>query len=113
MEMLLAKILATALALSQVTTAPGTLKTQFDRDQDQGQVAELLHAGCVHMLKALDVENLDLDGLISTAMIDPHAVGKKEVFRGLNLSDLRTVYRQYCKEEKVPKPVDLGDVIDF
>jgi 1A family penicillin-binding protein len=114
MDMLLAKILATALALSQVMTAPGSPKTQFDRNQDQQEVAQLLHAGCIHMLKALDVENIDFDDLMSTAMIDPQAVGKKEAFRGINFSDLQTIYRQYCKDEKVPRPVvDIGEVIDF
>jgi hypothetical protein len=35
MEALLAKIFATALALSQVTTTPDAVKTQFDRTRDQ------------------------------------------------------------------------------
>ena len=32
----------TALALSQITTAPDAVKTQFDRVQDQQQVAQIL-----------------------------------------------------------------------
>jgi hypothetical protein len=35
MESLLVKIFATALALSQVTTTPDAVKTQFDRGRDQ------------------------------------------------------------------------------
>jgi penicillin-binding protein 1A len=35
METLLVKIFATALALSQVTTAPEAVRTHFDRLQDQ------------------------------------------------------------------------------
>ena len=42
METLLVKIFATALALSQVATTPDSVKTQFDRAQDQQQVAKLL-----------------------------------------------------------------------
>jgi penicillin-binding protein 1A len=114
MDMLLVKIVAAALAFSQVTTTPNSLKTQFDRNQDQQQVTQLLHAGCVHMLKALDVENIDLDDLMSTAMIDPQAIGTKEAFRGIKPSDIRTLYRQYCKDEKVPGViVDIGEVIEF
>jgi hypothetical protein len=41
---ILVKIFATALALSQVTTTPDALKTQFDRGRDQEQVAQLLRA---------------------------------------------------------------------
>ena len=45
MDALLVKIFATALTLSQVTTAPDQVKTQFDRVKDQGQVVQLLRAG--------------------------------------------------------------------
>ena len=55
METILVKIFATALALSQVTTTPDAVKTQFDRMRDQEQVAQLLHAGCTHMRKAFDL----------------------------------------------------------
>src|SRR5215471_13874263 len=114
MESLLVKIFATALALSQVTTTPDAVKTEFDRTTDQAQVAELLHAGCSHMLKAFDLENINIDDLISTAMDDPQAIGENKAFRGINFADLQTAYRQFCKNEKVAAPaVDLGDVIDF
>ena len=46
MESLLVKIFALALALSQVTTTPDEVKTQFDRTRDQEEVARLLSAGC-------------------------------------------------------------------
>jgi penicillin-binding protein 1A len=115
METLLVKMFATALALSQVTTAPDSVKTQFDRAQDQQQVARLLQAGCTHMRKAFDIEDINLDELISTAMEDPQATtGEIKAFRGINFADLQTAYRQFCKNEKVAKPAaDLGDVIDF
>src|ERR1043165_1942792 len=51
MESLLVKIFALALALSQVTTTPDAVKTQFDRTRDQEEVARLLGAGCTHMRK--------------------------------------------------------------
>src|SRR5688572_2226487 len=115
METLLVKMFATALALSQVATAPDAVKTKFDRAQDQQQVAQLLQAGCTHMRKAFDIEDINLDELIATALDDPQALTSDvKAFRGLNLGDLHTAYREFCKKEQVPKPaVDLGDVIDF
>src|SRR6516165_8465792 len=115
MESILVKIFATALALSQVTTAPDAVKTRFDRAQDQQRVAELLRAGCTHMRKAFDIEDINLEELIATAMDDPQAVaGESKVFPGINFADLQTAYRQFCKNEKVAvSAVDLGDVIDF
>src|SRR5262245_54272527 len=121
MESLLVKIFATALALSQVTTAPGALRPEFDRDRDQLHVALLLRAGCAHMIKAFDLESINLDELIETALDDPQAIGESKVFRGINFADLQTAYRQFCKNEasSLPSPasgggaVDLGEVIDF
>ncbi|HEY6992435.1 MAG TPA: transglycosylase domain-containing protein [Xanthobacteraceae bacterium] len=114
MESLLVKIFATALTLSQVTTTPDAVKTQFDRARDQEQVAQLLSAGCAHMRKAFDIEDINLKDLIATALDDPQAVGESKMFRGINFVDLQTAYRQFCENEKVPVPaVDLGGVIDF
>jgi penicillin-binding protein 1A len=115
METLLVKILATALALSQVTTAPQAIKTEFSRDRDQQQVAELLQAGCTHMIEAFEIENVNLDDLIDTAMEDPQALGgKSKEFGGINFTDLRTAYRQFCKHQPIEHPVvDLGEVIDY
>jgi len=48
METVLVKIFATALALSQVTTTPESVATQFDRTIDQATVGQLLHVGCTH-----------------------------------------------------------------
>src|SRR4029077_244899 len=90
METLLVKIFATALALSQVTTAPEAITTQFDRETDQPRVAALLRAGCTHMRKAFDIEDINLDELIATAMDDPQAIGESTAFRGINFADLLT-----------------------
>ena len=110
----LVKIFATALALSQVTTAPDAVKTEFDRAQDQQQVAQLLRAGCAHMRKAFDIEDINLDELITTALDDPQAIGEQKAFRGINFADLHAAYRQFCTSAKVATSVvDLGDVIDF
>src|SRR4051794_11959573 len=115
METLLVKIFATALALSQVTTAPEAVETRFDRTLDQARVATLLRAGCSHMRKAFDIEDINVDELIATAMDDPQAIaGESKAFRGINFADLIVAYRQFCKNEQVPAPaVDLGDVIEF
>ena len=115
MDALLVKIFATALTLSQVTTTPDKVRTQFDRVQDQGQVVQLMQAGCAHMRKAFDIEDLNLDDLIATAMEDPQGLaGGGAAFRGINFSDLFAAYKQFCKNEKVERSaVDLGQVIDF
>src|ERR1700745_1364519 len=115
METLLVKIFATALALSQVTTTPDAVKTQFDRGRDQEQVAQLLRAGCTHMRKAFDIEDINLEELITIALDDPQATASEsKVSQGINFPDLLTAYRQFCKNENVAVPVvDLGDVIDF
>ena len=114
METLLVKIFATALALSQVAMAPEAVSTHFDRVGDQAGVAQLLRAGCAHMRKAFDIEDINLDELIATAMDDPQAMGESKAFRGINFADLLTAYREFCKNEQVPTPaVDLAEVIDF
>jgi penicillin-binding protein 1A len=115
METILVKIFAVALALSQVTTTPDAVKTRFDRASDQAQVAQLLRAGCMHMRKALDLEDTNLEDLIATALDDPQAVAdENKAFRGINFADLQTAYRQFCNNENVGTPVvDLGDIIDF
>ena len=110
MESLIIKIFATALAFSQVATAPEAVQTRFDRAQDQHQVAQLMRAGCTHMRKALDIENIDLEELITIALDDPQAIGESKVFRGINFADLLTAYRQFWKNETVAAPVvDLGE----
>ena len=52
------------------------MKIQFDGVRDQEQVAQLLHAGCTHMRKAFDIEDINLEDLIATAMDDSQAVGE-------------------------------------
>ncbi len=116
METVFVKIFAAALAFSQVAVNPSAVKTEFSRDRDQRQVAQLLQAGCKHMLDAFAIENINIDDLIETAMNDPQAVGGEtnKEFRGINLGDLHVAYRQFCKRQETAKPaVDLGEVIDF
>jgi penicillin-binding protein 1A len=115
METLLVKMFATALALSEVATAPDGVATRFDHVTDQPLVAQQLRAGCAHMRKAFDIENIDLDDLIATAMEDPQAIAAdSKAFRGINFAALATAYREFCKNETVGAPaVDLADVIDF
>jgi penicillin-binding protein 1A len=115
METVFVKILAAALAFSQVAVTPQAVKTQFSRDYDQREVAQLLQAGCRHMMDAFAIENINIDDLIETAMNDPQAAGgESREFRGINFGDLHAAYRQFCKREEAAKPaVDLGDVIDF
>jgi hypothetical protein len=115
MSAILVKIFATALTLSQVLVDPDTVKTTFDPVRDHGEVAQILKSGCTHMRRAFDIEDINLDDLIATAMDDPQAVtGDLKVLQGLSFSDLHASYRLFCKDEKVePSPVDLGEVISY
>src|SRR6516225_9425936 len=89
MDMILVKIFATALALSQVTTQPQAIKTQFDPNKDQDAVVQLLRDGCAHMKQAFDIESI-------------------------NINDLSTAYQQFCKNEPIANPVvDMRQVIEF
>lgn len=115
MNPILVKIFATALAMSQVTAGPESVKTAFDPVQDREQVVQLLKNGCAQMRKSFDIEDINLDELIDTAMKDPQALTSEiKAFKGLNFSDLVTSYRQFCKNEKVANsPIDIGEVITF
>src|SRR6187200_1588404 len=115
MDSLLVKIFATALTFSQVTVGSEQIKTQFDPVQDQQEVVALLRGGCAHMRKAFDIEDINIDDLIATAMDDPEAVsGGMPQFKGINLKDLHVAYRQFCKNEAVAdSPVDIAELIEF
>jgi penicillin-binding protein 1A len=115
MNLILIKMFATALALGQVTTRPEAIRTEFDPVYDQAEVVEILRAGCAHMRKAFDVEDINLDELIATAMQDPSVVaGEVKSFRGLNFNDLHIGYRQFCTNEQMDEsPFDMGEVIKF
>jgi penicillin-binding protein 1A len=69
-DTILIKIFATALALSEVTTQPQAVKTHFDALKDQAEVVQILRDGCAHMRRAFDIESINLDELISTALND-------------------------------------------
>src|ERR1700731_2671779 len=115
MDMILVKLFATALALSEVMTQPQGVKTQFDPAKDQDAVVQILRDGCAHMRQAFDIESINVDDLITTALDDPAAVGGNiKAFHGLNFADLNTAYKQFCKNETVANPVvDIGQVITF
>ena len=78
-------------------------------------MVQILRNGCAHMRQAFDIESINLDDLISTALNDPKAVGADiKAFHGINFADLNTAYHQFCKNENVANPVvDLGQVIEF
>ncbi|HXW48032.1 MAG TPA: transglycosylase domain-containing protein, partial [Xanthobacteraceae bacterium] len=112
---ILVKIFATALTLSQVTTQPQAVKTHFDPLKDQDEVVQILRNGCAHMKQAFDVESINLDDLIATALDDPKAVGADiKAFHGLNFGDLNIAYHQFCKNEPITNPVvDMQQVMEF
>jgi hypothetical protein len=106
MEPTLVKIVAAALALSQVFMRPGDVKTHFDPVDGRGEVVGLLQAGCAHLRQAFGIEAIDIDDLIATAVAD-----NTEILHGLNLDELLMSYRQFCKDEKrAQSTIDLGAV---
>src|SRR5262252_3793734 len=115
MDAILVKLLAAFLTLSLVTTRPDAIKTHFDPARDQAEVTRILRDGCAHMRKAFDVESIDIDDLIKTAMDDPEAISTEiKALHGLKFDSLLTVYKQFCKNEDVKSPlVDLAEVIRF
>src|SRR5215470_13729658 len=115
MDAILVKLLAAFLTLSLVTTRPDAIKTQFDPARDQAEVTRILRDGCAHMRKAFDVESIDIDDLIKTAMDDPEAISTEiKALHGLKFDSLLTVYRQFCKNEDVKSgSVDIAEVIQF
>lgn len=117
MNAILIKLFATALTLSQVTTRPDAVRTQFDPAKDGPEVVAILRDGCAHMRKAFDIEDINLDELISTAMEDPSAVAgdnAPKILHGLDLTELDTSYKQFCKGENPPNsPFDAAAVIGF
>ena len=114
MNAILVKIFATALALSQVTTRPDAVKTHFDPVADRDEVVHILRDGCAHMRKAFDIEDINLDDLISTAMADPQAASGIKSFHGLDFASLQAAYRQFCGNEPVDAAAfDLGEVVGF
>jgi penicillin-binding protein 1A len=115
MNLILVKMFATALALAQVTTRPESVKLEFDPANDQAEVVQLLKDGCAHMRKAFDIEDLNLDTLIDTAMSDPQTVaGEIRAFRGINFDELAIAYKQFCGNGQVENsPFDMKPVIEF
>jgi hypothetical protein len=117
MDTILVKIFATALALSEVMTEPQSVKTHFDPVADRNQVVEILHAGCAHLKQAFDIESVNIDDLIATALDDPKGAGADvKAFHGLNFNDLNAAYHQFCnsESENLANPVvDLDQVIEF
>src|ERR1700731_79817 len=115
MDAILIKILAAFLTLRLVTTRPDAIKTQFDPARDQAEVTRILRDGCAHMRKAFDVESLDIDDLIKTAMDDPDAISTEiKALHGLKFDSLIMVYRKFCKNEDVKDAsVDIAEVIRF
>jgi penicillin-binding protein 1A len=111
MESLLVHVFATLLTLSQVLIQPTELKTSFDPKHDQGQVVSMLRQGCAHMRRAFEIEALNLDDLVATAMDDPDARSAK--FKGLSFTDLHEAYKVICKDARSKLPVDLAAVIEF
>ena len=114
MDSILVKIFATAFTLSEILTQPASVKTHLDPTADQDEVVRVLEDGCSHMRRAFDIETINLDELIATALEDSSAFGANaKAFHGINFADLNKAYHRFCKKELVDQPVDLAQVIEF
>jgi len=96
MNLILVKLFAMALALGQVTTRPEAIKIEFDPVNDQAEVADILHAGCAHMRKAFDVEDINLD------------VNSLKITQSKNGFTLRVAY-----EDRAPYIADIYLLVAF
>jgi hypothetical protein len=45
--------------------------------QDRAQIVQILRDGCAHMRKAFDIESINLDDLIATALERPQGGGRR------------------------------------
>jgi penicillin-binding protein 1A len=115
MDTFLVKVFATALTLSQVTTTPEKVHTVFDRVADQANVVSLLRDGCIHIRQVFEIEDVDLEDLLATAMQDVDLIASgNAAFRGIKFTDLQSAYRQFCTSETAAAwDFDAGEVIDF
>ena len=115
MDAILIKILATALALSQVMTRQDAIRTEFDAHRDRAEAVTLLKDGCKHMRRTFDIEDINVDELIETALSDPQGVaGDNKAFRGLNFAELHALYREFCTGQTIDKSAaDLDQVIAY
>jgi len=117
MDMILVKIFATALALSEVTTAPQAVKTHFDPVQDRAEVVQILRDGCAHMRQAFDIESINLDDLIATARgIGSGKLLTPESYATFTTTDLRGKTSAVpgcpaCFEQSIGYTYGLGVVI--
>jgi penicillin-binding protein 1A len=114
MDGILIKILAMALAFGQVVTRP-VVRTEFDATRDRGEVVQLFKDGCKHMRSTFDIEDINVDELIETALSDSQGVtGENKAFRGINFADLHALYREFCMGQVVDNSVaDLDQVIAY
>ena len=116
MNAILVKIFATALTLSQVTTQPDAIKTEFDPVARPGRggaaparrlrphAQGLRHRG--HQPRRPDRHR---DGRPAGA-----SPATSRCCRGSTSTTCTLAYRQFCKNETVDNsPVDLGEVIAF
>lgn len=70
----LIKIVAMALTISQVfTRPPAEIQRRFDPAKDQERVSQLLLDGCAYIKKEFELEDLNLDELVETALDDRSA----------------------------------------
>jgi penicillin-binding protein 1A len=111
MESVLVQVFATLLTLSQVLLNPQDLKTAFDPAKDQQAVVGMLRQGCTHMRRAFEVEDLNLDDLVTTAMDDPQAGSAK--FQGLSFTEIHDAYKTVCRDKTGKLPVDVSAIIEF
>lgn len=142
MNVLIVKILAVGITLSQLfNKPPEQFKTSFDPVADQAQVEQILRDGCGTFVKEFKAEKLDFDFLFDLmlgnatsekekaerAQAEANAVSAattpgqaapetfaSQLMKAIDLPALQAAYKQFCKNEKVENsPIKLDEVIHF
>jgi membrane carboxypeptidase/penicillin-binding protein len=125
MNLLLVKIMAVGITVSQLFSNPDQFKAQFDPEADQAQVAQHLKAGCAFMMGKFNAEDVDFDLLFNTAISEskkaqaqpstaPGTTISQKLTKDLDFELLFKTYKIYCKNENISAPeINLAEVIKF
>jgi len=92
----------TALTFSQVATAPDAVKPSSIRPRTRSRWSAVAR-GCAQMRKAFDIEDLNVDDLIATAMDDADAIASGHAaFRGINIKDCTPPIGNFARTRRSP-----------
>jgi hypothetical protein len=84
------------------------VKSEFDPVADQGQVVSLLRDRCTHLRKIFEIQDMNLNDLLATAMEDPELIaGGNAAFRGIKFADLQTRTASFARTTLFPNGTSM------